>query len=105
MDLAVRLWTSLKSIETVAPFDMVFIDADKEAYLEYLDWAEKNLKTGGLLVADNTFYLELFMENPSDSSTKTIELMNEFNKRLSDTPYWKGALIPTAEGLTVGIKQ
>ena len=97
---------SLKSIETVAPFDMVFIDADKEAYLEYLDWAEKNLKTGGLLVADNTFLFgAVYGESKRSPQQKTIEIMNEFNKRLSDTLYWKGALIPTAEGLTVGIKQ
>jgi len=45
---------SLKSLSSQAPFDMVFIDADKGAYLDYLDWTEKNLKPGGLFVADNT---------------------------------------------------
>ena len=34
----------LKSIEKSAPFDMIFIDADKEAYMKYLLWAEKHFK-------------------------------------------------------------
>lgn len=35
------------------PFDMVFIDADKESYPEYLTWALKLTRKGALIVADN----------------------------------------------------
>jgi len=97
---------SLKSLERLAPFDMVFIDADKEPYLNYLNWAEKHLKKGGLLVADNTFLFGSVYGEPSRSpQSKTVKVMREFNKQLSGSLYWKGALIPTDEGLTVGIKQ
>ena len=36
-----------------APFDMVFIDADKDAYLDYLQWALRLTRSGSLIVADN----------------------------------------------------
>ena len=36
-----------------APFDLIFIDADKESYSEYLDWALKLSRIGTVIVADN----------------------------------------------------
>jgi predicted O-methyltransferase YrrM len=35
------------------PFDMVFIDADKGGYPDYLDWSLQLTRPGGLIVADN----------------------------------------------------
>ena len=104
--LSGRALDTLKSIENQGPFDMLFIDADKEAYLEYLSWGEKNLKQGALLVADNTFLFgAVYGEARRDIKKETLENMIKFNKRLSDASYWKSALIPTAEGLSLGIKQ
>ena len=101
-----RALDTLKSIESQSPFDMIFIDADKEAYGEYLHWAEKHLKRGGLLVADNTFLFgAVYGESDRSPEKKTMETMKDFNSRLSNSAYWEGALIPTAEGLTVGIKK
>ena len=94
---------SLKSLESSAPFDMVFIDADKGSYLKYLDWAETHLKTGGLLVADNTFLFGAVYGEP-ERDNENVEVMKEFNHRLAKSPLWTAALIPTEEGLTVGIK-
>ena len=37
------------------PFDLVFIDADKEGYPAYLDWATDNLRPGGIVLLDNAF--------------------------------------------------
>ena len=39
--------------EPVAPFDLVFIDADKAGYPEYLKWALKLSRPGTLIIADN----------------------------------------------------
>ena len=93
----------LALLESQAPFDMVFIDADKGSYGKYLDWAEKNLKVGGLVVADNTFLFGAVYGSPK-RGTENLKIMKEFNQRLAKSPQWKGALIPTEEGLTVGIK-
>ncbi len=94
---------SLKTITASAPFDMLFIDADKESYLEYLSWAEKHLKKEGLLVADNSFLFGAVYGGASRPlKPKATEVMKEFNLRISS--FWKGALIPTSEGLTVGLR-
>ena len=98
---------SLKLIEKSAPFDMIFVDADKEAYMKYLYWAERNLKSGGLLVADNTFLFGAVYGDPDFRSPKdkTRETMKKFNRRISHSVHWEGALIPTEEGLSVAIKR
>lgn len=54
---------TLARLSPLGPFDMVFIDADKGAYNDYLDWAEANLRAGGLLVADNTLLFGAVLED------------------------------------------
>ncbi len=54
----VRVGAALETLPQLAaeghgPFDMVFLDADKEGYPDYLDWAVKLSRRGGLIVADN----------------------------------------------------
>ena len=43
----------LPALEAEAPFDLVFIDADKPGYPTYLDWAVKLTRPGSVIVADN----------------------------------------------------
>jgi len=47
-------------------FDMVFIDADKNEYLDYLRLIEAHLRTGGAVVADNTDISTFFMRKYVD---------------------------------------
>lgn len=52
--IEVRVGDALKVIPTIeGKFDMVFLDATKEDYLSYLRLAEKNLRRGGVVFADN----------------------------------------------------
>jgi predicted O-methyltransferase YrrM len=50
-----RAVDSLAALEDggASPFDLIFIDADKESYAEYLDWALKLSRPGTVIVADN----------------------------------------------------
>ena len=121
---------TLRALEPHGPFDMVFIDADKNSYGFYLKWAEKHLRAGGLLAADNTFLFGAVygggnneagaapapqapgLSNPKPPpsalpgrhSLETAEIMRAFNRRLAKSNLWSGALFPTAEGLTVAVK-
>lgn len=94
---------SLRKIEQQGPFDLVFIDANKNAYVEYLNWAESNTKKGSLIVGDNTFLFGALWgdSRSSNVSQKQIETMNEFNRRLSDQAKYRSIMIPTQEGMTV----
>ena len=97
---------TLKTLEKEAPFDMVFIDADKGSYNLYLDWAEEHLRSGGFLLADNTFLFgSVYGEGKKPLSPHIVEGMKKFNKRLSHSEKWMGALLPTEEGLTLAVKK
>jgi predicted O-methyltransferase YrrM len=95
-----------RSIEDKGPFDMVFIDANKTGYVDYLNWAEKNVRRGGLIIGDNTFLWGGVYDQPERPSTgdNQVAVMKEFNLRLSDPKKYNSTLIPTVEGLTVAQK-
>ena len=97
----------LKNLESDGPFDMIFIDADKANYLNYLDWAEKHVKRGGLIVGDNTFLFGAVYGANSlgrDLNPDTVKIMQQFNKRLADPAKYTSMLLPTTEGMTIAVK-
>lgn len=98
----------LPTLSARAPFDMVFIDADKISYLEYLDWSEKHLRKGGLLVADNTLLFDtVYLDNIPDNADirpTTHQALKNFNQRLANPMRFHSAMLPTKEGLTLALK-
>lgn len=99
--------TQLHHLEGEAPFDMVFIDADKGGYLNYLEWCEIYVRKGGLIVADNTLLFgSVYEDKPADNvSQKSWEVMRQFNQKLSDPTRFTSVMLPTVEGLTIAIKR
>lgn len=96
---------NLKSIESEGPFDLVFIDADKASYPQYLDWAEKNLRTGGVVIGDNSFaFGRIGACLPGQEESSSVLAMREFNARLASSVQFCTTIFPTGEGLTVGVK-
>lgn len=96
----------LPKIEHEGPFDLIFIDANKAAYMEYFHWAHKNLRPGGLLIADNTFLFGMvYQEEAPTNHAKAAKVMKEFNKTLGEHPDYDAILIPTSEGMTIGLKK
>jgi len=65
----------------VEPFDMVFIDADKPPYTEYLDCAIKLSRPGTLIVADNVVREGKVLDNNSDDPA--VKGVQRFNKALA----------------------
>ena len=96
----------LNSLNDKAPFDMIFIDADKISYGAYLDWAEKHIKKGGLIVADNTLLFDTVAEDspPEGVAPTTWQNMRRFNERLADPAKYCSVIVPTQEGMSVAIK-
>lgn len=89
--------TSLKTLENEAPIDAVFIDADKEGYIDYARWAYANLRPGGLLIADNSYYFGKLMSASADA-----ERMREFHSFVGE--HFDSVCVPTPDGLVLGIK-
>ncbi|WP_333023406.1 O-methyltransferase [Wolbachia endosymbiont of Pentidionis agamae] len=96
----------LNELSKNAPFDMVFIDADKENYPNYLDWGEQFIKKGGLIVAHNTLLFDtVFLEYPPKGvSKRSWNAMRNFNNRLSNQEKFCSLLVPTEEGITISLK-
>jgi predicted O-methyltransferase YrrM len=97
----------LYQIKSEGPFDLVFIDANKSAYVEYLEWAWSNVRPGGLIVADNTFLGGGVVEEskPSHLSQNQWSAMRLFNELLSDESRFLATILPTTEGLSIAIRK
>jgi caffeoyl-CoA O-methyltransferase len=92
----------LAEIEQAGPVDLCFVDADKESYPQYLDWAARHLRKGGVLVADNVFLFgHLADEGPPSPS---LAAMRAFHERLASSGEFRATVMPTGEGLTVAVR-
>jgi caffeoyl-CoA O-methyltransferase len=82
-------------------FDLVFLDADKAPLPTYLDWALRLLGPGGLVVADNALRGGRVLD-PSATDADT-EGVREFNRRLAGDPRLTSVLVPTHDGVAIGV--
>ena len=95
----------LREVEGEGPFDLVFVDADKTGYPGYLAWAERHLRVGGVLLADNTFgFGHVHEERPAGESPAAMAALRAFSDRLARGGRFRATLLPTAEGLSLGVK-
>jgi caffeoyl-CoA O-methyltransferase len=88
----------LPTLTGQGPFDIVFIDADKNNYDFYGQWAIENLKSGGLVIGDNAY---LFGELLDD--TERGRAMRGFHELVA--VHCDSVCVPTPDGLVVGIKR
>lgn len=72
------------------PFDLIFIDADKEGYPEYLDWSLRLSRPGTLILGDNAIW-ERMVIDPDDPSSRA---MREFNEKLAKEPRLSAIVLP-----------
>lgn len=96
----------LQRLRALAPFDLVFIDANKSAYPEYLTWVEHAVRVGGLIIADNTLLggHACSPAKPESMSLNQWAGIREFNSRLADNSKFISTIFPTSEGLSIALK-
>jgi caffeoyl-CoA O-methyltransferase len=77
--ITVHLAPALETIERLeGEFDFVFIDADKENYVNYYDAVLPRLSAGGLIAADNTLWSGRVVDEADDSeATRAIRRFND----------------------------
>ena len=96
---------TLRALEGAGPFDLVFIDADKGGYPDYLAWAEDHLRVGGVVLGDNAFaFGHVHEPGHADADGEAVEPMRRFLERLAGGGRFRATLVPTAEGLAMGVK-
>jgi caffeoyl-CoA O-methyltransferase len=82
-------------------FDAIFLDADKEPLPTYLEWALRLVRPGGLIMADNALWGGKVIDpNVDDDATRAVR---EFNRRFASEPRITGIVVPTHDGVAVGI--
>lgn len=87
VDLRVgRAIDTLPKLENTAdsPFDLIFIDADKESYPEYLDWTLRLSRVGTVIVADNVVRDGRVVE--ADCDDERVQGVRRFTERLAAEP-------------------
>lgn len=115
--------SSLASLEPSEPFDLIFLDANKDAYPKYLELilsksrpggpGRRLLKAGGLIVADNVLQ-QATVADPTPSNPNYVEgvahfgerrvrelngALREFNDKLVAEPRLEAFLVPLFDGL------
>lgn len=91
-----------------APFDLIFIDADKPGYPTYLDWALRLTRPGSIIVADNCVRGGRPLADPLPTDTPSdTRALAEYNERVASDAHLLTVALPIDEGgmdgLTVAV--
>lgn len=85
--------------ETKEIFDLVFIDADKENYVEYFKLIKPRLKSGSVVMFDNVlWYGKILEENPKMKSTQNIKELNDLVAQDED---FENLILPLRDGVNL----
>ena len=83
-------------------WDLVFIDADKEAYSMYFEQVVDHVRPGGIILADNILWSGKVVDEPKDKKTR---LLHEFNVMVSQDHRVKNVILPLRDGINLIIKK
>jgi caffeoyl-CoA O-methyltransferase len=80
------------------PFDLVFIDADKESYVDYYENVLLKLSDRGFIVADNVLWSGRVIEDDGDESTQAIK---RFNDHVAADDRVESLMLTVRDGMTL----
>jgi predicted O-methyltransferase YrrM len=81
-------------------FDLVFIDADKENYINYFHLILPKMNVGGIILSDNVLWSGKVVE-PLQKNDLSTKVLLEYNLLLKNDPRIETVLLPIRDGLTV----
>lgn len=81
-------------------FDLVFIDADKENYINYFELIVPKMNKGGIILSDNVLWSGKVVE-PLQKNDISTKILLEYNQLLKNDPRVETVLLPIRDGLTV----
>jgi len=99
--IELRLGYALETLKTIeGVFDVVFIDADKENYINYWELCIPKTRSGGLLVVDNV----LWSGGALDPKDETDRAIAEFNEHVSNDKRVEVVMLPIRDGVSLAWK-
>lgn len=94
--IEIKLGPALESLKTIwGPFDICFIDADKENYGTYYDLCLELARPRGLIVLDNMLLSGKVLD-PRDAASRAVDALN---KRIRNDPRVENVLLPVRDGI------
>ena len=84
-------------------YDLVFLDADKKNYLNYLNLIIPLLKQKGVLVSDNVLWSGKVI-NENDNNDEETEVLKKFNQQLSNHKNFETVILPIRDGISLSIR-
>lgn len=84
-------------------FDLVFVDADKENYINYFHLIKPRLASGAVLLFDNVlWYGRVLEKEPKQESTKVIKKLNQL---IAEDTDFENLILPIRDGIQVALKK
>ncbi|MDR1876303.1 MAG: class I SAM-dependent methyltransferase [Flavobacteriaceae bacterium] len=80
------------------PVDLVFLDADKENYIKYIELVKPKLRQGGIILADNILWKGKVVTEANDRKT---EIIREFNRKLKEDRSLEVVILPVRDGISI----
>ena len=84
--------------EIGGPFDLVFIDVNKDQYPAALEKTIPRLKSGGVLITDNVLWSGRVTTTSKDASTRSIQ---KFNRMVYSSDELFPVIVPLRDGVVV----
>ena len=84
-------------------FDMVFLDADKENYIEYYNLCIDKVRSGGLIIADNVLWTGKVID-PKSYDDELTQYLIDFNTIINQDDRVENIILPLRDGLNIIIK-
>ena len=107
--ITVHLGEALKELSVFSPeypIDLVFIDADKPNYINYLEAVLPFVKSGGIIIGDNALAWGYVADSEPDFEPENVKGIQSFNRALSEHPLlYPPCLIPLGDGMAMAVKK
>jgi predicted O-methyltransferase YrrM len=84
-------------------FDIIFLDADKKNYVNYLNYIPNILNKNGILIADNVLWYGKVLGKISEMDIET-KAINQFNKKLKNSKKFQTIILPLRDGISISMK-
>lgn len=94
---------AVRRMDPSRPFDLIFLDADKDHYATYAVLLDPLVSDGGLLIADDAFFHgDVLNEEPTTSKGAGVKAFLEHAQRLTQ---YRKLLLPISTGMLLMVKQ
>ncbi|MGB9376489.1 MAG: class I SAM-dependent methyltransferase, partial [Mycobacteriales bacterium] len=92
---------TLAALDADVTFDLAFIDADKPSYLGYYEALLPRLRSGGLILVDNTLWGGAVVAAPATDDDANTVALRAFNDHVAADPRVVAVLLTVRDGVTL----